>query len=195
MAHAGAYIRGMSAQPDSSGGLSRDYIVEYRAGQFQNGSLVLRFDAEPSEKQLREALIAYGLPARALEEVRARPLQSSGPRHLSPTPQPTQTQTQPAKKKDPGCSGGRMIVILLVIAFGAGATVAENAKVAGRFAGDFLTSETMVVGCANALGAARAAADPGEGFIDGLFAQEPTAFAVTPANAAFYVSCLSAACG
>ncbi|NLF89779.1 MAG: hypothetical protein GX570_00290 [Corynebacterium marinum] len=52
----------MSAQPGSSGGPSRDYIVEYRAGQFQNGSLVLRFDTEPSEKQLREALIAHGLP-------------------------------------------------------------------------------------------------------------------------------------
>lgn len=194
----------MSAQPDSSGGLSRDYIVEYRAGQFQNGSLVLRFDAEPSEKQLREALLAYGLPARALEEVRARPLQSSGPRHLSPTTQqtvpatPQTPQAMPtvqAQRKAPGCSGGRMIVILLLIAFGAGATVAENAKVAGRFAGDFLTSETMVVGCANALGAARAAADPGEGFIDGLFSQEPTTFAVTPANAAFYISCLSAASG
>ncbi|MCS5479521.1 hypothetical protein NYP18_07610 [Corynebacterium sp. YIM 101645] len=191
----------MSAQPESSGGLSRDYIVEYRAGQFQNGSLVLRFDAEPNERQLREALIAYGLPARALEEVRARPLQSSGPRR-SPVAQSSQAtlptplpQPELAEKKRPGCSGGRMFMILLIIAFGAGATLADNAKVAGMFAGDFLTTETMVVGCANALGAARAAADPGEGFIGALLSQEPTAFAVTPANAAFYVSCLSAASG
>lgn len=195
----------MSAQPESSGGLSRDYIVEYRAGQFQNGSLVLRFDAEPSERQLREALIAYGLPARALEEVRARPLQSSGPRHLSPTarqtvpatpptPQPTQVR-QPTKKKAPGCSGGRILAILLIVAFGAGVTFAEDAKVAGMLAGDFLTTETMVVGCADALERARTAADPGEGFIGGLFSQEPTAFAVTPANAAFYISCISAASG
>jgi hypothetical protein len=192
----------MSAQPDSSGPLSRDYIVEYRAGQFQNGSLVLRFDAEPSERQLREALLAYGLPARAVEEVRARPLHPSGPRQVSPTPRtarPTLSATPQApevkRRKAPGGSGGRLLLILLIVAFGAGAAVAENAKVAGTLAGDFLNSETMVVGCTDALATARTAADPGEGFIGGLFSQEPTAFAVTPANAAFYVSCLAAAAG
>lgn len=195
----------MSAQSESSGGLSREYIVEYRAGLFQNGSLVLRFDAEPGEQQLREALIAYGLPARALEEVRARPLRSSGPQHRSLTPPPavpTTTQTpqqaqvqQQTKKKAPGCSGVRIFLILLLGAFGVGAIFADNAKVAGTFAGDFLTTETMVVGCANALGAARAAADPEEGFIVAFVSQEPTAFVVTPANAAFYFSCLGAASG
>ena len=40
----------------------RDYIVEYRTTQFQQGSLVLRFDEDPSDMQLRDALIRQDYP-------------------------------------------------------------------------------------------------------------------------------------
>lgn len=190
----------MSAQPGSSGGPSRDYIVEYRAGQFQNGSLVLRFDTEPSEKQLREALIAHGLPAKALEEVRARPMHATRLRpvaHSSPQPQqPVMAEpVKPLRRKAPGCSGGQLILVLVVAAFGALTAFAEDAQQAGDAAGAGRTSETMVVGCWEDLGDARDLADPEAGLIGGLFAQAPTSFVVSPANTAFYFTCLGSASG
>ncbi|WIM72425.1 hypothetical protein QP028_15545 [Corynebacterium suedekumii] len=65
----------MSAQPTPEQP-AQDFIVEYRAGQFQNGSLVLRFQGTPNEQQLRAALKDFGLPSSAVEEVRARPMNS-----------------------------------------------------------------------------------------------------------------------
>ncbi|QGU04643.1 hypothetical protein [Corynebacterium comes] len=190
----------MSAQPDSSGGLSRDYIVEYRAGQFQNGSLVLRFDAQPTDKQLRDALIAHGLPARALEEVRARPLHPSRPRTIShpgprtSVPSPTLPETPPARRKQAsGCSGGPLLLGLAVAAFALLAGFSDQAIRAGESAGATRTTETMVVGCWDELGVARSLGDPDAGVVGAMFTKEPTAFAVTPANAAFYFSCLRAA--
>lgn len=193
----------MSAQPDSSGGLSRDYIVEYRAGQFQNGSLVLRFDSAPSEKQLRDALLAYGLPSHALEEVRARPMSSIQPRTRTQpaqrfeTPAPATTTVSPGgtrrRKKASGCSGGQLFMGLAIAAFGVLAAFAEDAQRAGESAGTIQTTETMIVGCWENLGIASSFADPDVGLLGGLFSQEPTSFIFTPANTAFYFSCLGSA--
>lgn len=190
----------MSAQPDSSGGLSRDYIVEYRAGQFQNGSLVLRFDSDPSEKQLRDALIAHGLPARALEEVRARPMHSTRMRpvvHSTPHTQQAvlPEPVKPRRKKASGCSGGQLLLGLGVAAFGVLTAFAGEAQQAGEAAGAAHTSETMVVGCWDELGVARSLADRDAGLLDGLVARSPTAFVASPANTAFYVSCLGSSAG
>ena len=193
----------MSPQPDSSGAVGRDYIVEYRAGQFQNGSLVLRFGSDPSEKQLRDALVAHGLPARALEEVRARPMHSATPRRTPPAAQRFPAPVSPAPSAPAGNTpahgkkgsgrGGGMLLVLVLVAFGVIASLAEGSITAGKAAGAGHTTETMVVGCWEELGDARALTDPDSGAVDGMFAKEPTAFAVTPANAAFYFSCLGAA--
>ena len=195
----------MSPQPDSSGAVGRDYIVEYRAGQFQNGSLVLRFGSDPSEKQLRDALVAHGLPARALEEVRARPMYPAAPRRTPPAAQRFSAPASPAPSAPAGNTptrgkkgsgrGGGMLLVLVLVAFGVIASMAEGAITAGEAAGAGRTSETMVIGCWEDLGDARDLADPEAGLIGGLFAQAPTSFVVSPANTAFYFTCLGSASG
>jgi hypothetical protein len=102
---------------------------------------------------------------------------------------------KPLRRKAPGCSGGQLILVLVVAAFGALTAFAEDAQQAGDAAGAGRTSETMVIGCWEDLGDARALADPEAGLIGGLFAQAPTSFVVSPANTAFYFTCLGSASG
>ncbi|MDO5669554.1 MAG: hypothetical protein Q4G50_06085 [Corynebacterium sp.] len=168
--------------------VGRDYIVEYKAGQFQHGSLVLRFDAEPSETQLRAALVDYGLPAKALEEIRARPLGSERVR-----PAPEQRKPAPVTRASASTSrrGGGVIVIPLIIGLiGFGMLQAEPATDLGQVAG-MTASGSSWAHCSDRLDVARAGDD--SGIIGSQFSRWPTAFVISPANAAFMVTCLGEA--
>ena len=167
----------------------RDYIVEYQTGQFQRGSLVLRFDDDPSEAQLRLALARAGVPVHRIEEVAARPLETGRrwqpvrlPATPAPTPPPTSSPAPVAARARRGGRNGWGLLFILVLLF-AGQTVrSEEAIDHGR----------RVAGgdCGAELDIARGGADPDEGIIGGLFSTAPTGFLLTPANAAFMVACL-----
>lgn len=173
--------------------VGRDYIVEYQAGQFQHGSLVLRFPDDPSDMQIRAALVDHGLPAKALQEVRARPLGAgrSQPATWSAPEEPTE---EPAPPQVPRSStnasrrGGRRILIPVIIGlFGLGMMRAEPAIEIGREAGLTVVGDAWGH-CTMLLDAERSRDD--SGIIGSQFSTLPTAFLVSPANAAFMVACL-----
>lgn len=201
----------MSAQPTPEQP-AQDFIVEYRAGQFQNGSLVLRFQGTPNEQQLRAALKDFGLPSSAVEEVRARPMNSgrlwdhiySAHDTLSRSrwpeqaaPQKPQRQprqrgpqgiTQPRKKS----SGSGCVTFLAVAAlvFGVFAFSAEDAQREGEFAGYVVPSGADAF--SHCFESMRVAGSLNDG-ADQFFGDEVTGFPVSPQNAAFLGACLNAA--
>ena len=169
--------------------VGRDYIVEYKAGQFQHGSLVLRFPDDPSDAQIRAALVDHGLPAKALQEVRARPLGSgrSRPAEWSAPeePVPALVTRSPAGASRRG--GGWVLIPVIIGLFGLGMMRAEPATEFGREAG--LTAVGDSWGhCTMLLDAERSRDD--SGIIGSQFSTLPTAFLISPANAAFMVACL-----
>lgn len=218
----------MATQAENTG---REYIVEYRAGQFQNGSLVLRFAHDPSERELRDALVAYGLPGRALEQVRARPvppvrINTPRPRPggrdsrtragarpgntpqlrgthdpstgretwvssaagTSPTTSPT-VGTGPEQKRSGGCLGP--LLALVVMAFLVVGLFSQPAIDVGGQVGSLVPEDTNpTTVCIDSL---EFLGDPDEGLLSQLFSTSPTDFPVTPANAAFLVSCMATA--
>ena len=173
----------------------RDYIVEYQTGQFQRGSLVLRFDEDPSDMQLRDALIRQGLPARALDQVSARPLETGRMWEAAqrrPTPATgvgTAVNTPPPTKTTPRKRNRWGTLFILLILFSAQMTRSGDAIDQGEAAAQLRGEQS----CLSQLDHARAAADPEDGIIGGLFATAPTAFPLTPANAAFLLACQAAA--
>lgn len=181
--------------------VGRDYIVEYRTGQFQQGSLVLRFDKEPSQAQLMRALIDHGLPAHALEDVSARPLETGRiwesahrPVRASPTTPPP-AAAEPAATSGSAARRSRRWVLLpaLIGLLGLAVMQAEPASEMGRDAGGLFWGGDRVGYCSRQLDIARITGD--DGVAAGLFADEPTAFALTPANAAFMIACLGGSLG
>ncbi len=225
----------MSAQESNTG---RDYIVEYRAGQFQDGSLVLRFSGDPSEREIRDALVAHGLPRKALEQVRARPM-SRGRRPTgtslgqpdparprdhrftrSETPQLSGTYDprtgretrvssaagttgvagagsvtggrsdgQGTEKKG-GCLGrliGLTVAYFVIMGF-----ISTPAINLGQVSGDLVQpKDNPVTECLQQLDSRTY--DQEEGLLGQLVSREVTNFPVTPANAAFLVSCVAGA--
>ena len=194
----------MPAQGQDPG---QDYIVEYRAGQFQNGSLVLRFPAQPTDAQLRAALINHGLPASALEQVRARPLASSRPwenirpgsrQHAlgaSPPPQgATQIATQLPARKKKGSSWLSLLIFLVVALFAGLALRAQPAVEAGASLGTMHSPrDDVATACFESL--EQLGMNDQRGLTEQFLSATVTGFPVTPANAAFYLSCLDAAWG
>lgn len=180
---------------------AQDYIVEYRAGQFQNGSLVLRFDSHPSEQVLRSALKDFGLPPSAVQEVRARPLNSgrmwehaasardtlnnsrwSEPSSLGDM---SPTKSQPKKKGRPGLS---FLVIALML-FGFIMFQSPDSQQRGEFAGIIIpSSANQVTACFQAVEDA-GIYNTGAGQ---FFEDAPTSFPFSPQNAAFFFACVSA---
>ena len=162
--------------------VGRDYIVEYKAGQFQHGSLVLRFDDDPSEAQIRAALVDHGLPAKALEEVRARPL--GAPR---PAPRQEATPVAASPSRASRRAGGWVLIPVIIGLFGLGMMRAEPATFHGRQAGMAAVGGSWEH-CTTRLDVARSRDD--SGIIGSQFSTLPTAFVISPANAAFMVACL-----
>lgn len=201
----------MSAQQEDAG---QDYIVEYRAGQFQNGSLVLRFRQQPSEREIRQALVDFGLPAGALEEVRARPMsgiriwseatrasaRGSGSRDgrsaaavgAGSAARSTPQTTVQGEEKKGGCTASIMVIVLIY--FVVVGLFAQPAISYGEGMGAFLPeSANPAVECFRSIEGFTYGQD--EGLLEQLFSTEPTEFPVTPANAAYYLSCLTTAWG
>lgn len=192
----------MPAQGQDPG---RDYIVEYRAGQFQNGSLVLRFPAQPTDSQLRAALINHGLPASALEQVRARPLASNRPwenirpgsRQRSPATSPppqgaAQIATQLPDRKKTGGSWLSLLILLVVVLFVGLALRAQPAVEAGASLGALHgPRDDVATACFESL--EQLGVNDQRGLTEQFLSRTVTGFPVTPANAAFYLSCLDAA--
>lgn len=107
----------------------RDYIVEYRTTQFQQGSLVLRFDDDPSPATLRAALIRHGIPGKTLTEMSARPLDGRGARQTYEASAP---QTRVPRRRKPRL--WFMIPLSLVILFAVNGVIATPAIQEGRLA-------------------------------------------------------------
>lgn len=201
----------MSTQPTPEQP-ARDFIVEYRAGQFQNGSLVLRFQGTPNEQELRAALKDFGLPSSAVEEVRARPMnsgrlwdhiysahdtlsQSRWPEQSAPQkPQRQPRQRGPQGIREPGKkssgTGCATFFAVAVLVFGVFAFSAEDAQREGEFAGYVVPSNADSFShCFESMRVAGARNDGADQF----FGDEVTGFPVSPQNAAFLGACLNAA--
>ncbi|RNE49181.1 hypothetical protein [Corynebacterium alimapuense] len=200
----------MSRLPKETDQPAQDYIVEYRAGQFQNGSLVLRFSGDPDEKTLRAALQNFGLPASALEEVRARPLntgrmwdnvstsrdtlsdsrwpqESVSAPTTAPTSAPTVLSTPPRRR--PRLPSLPTFIVIAALVFVALGFQAIPAKEQGQGVGELLSEDSPTLEiCGDALTEFGA----GNGGPRQLLSDEPTQFPFTPANAAFFISCVLA---
>lgn len=166
--------------------VGRDYIVEYTVGQFQHGSLVLRFADDPSDAQIRTALVDHGLKAASLQEVSARPLGTAR------APQPVAAPA-PALPRASRRRGGWILIPVAVGLFGLGMMRAGEAADLGQEAGQRPYGD-IVEYCADRLEVARSF-DYDGGILDGMVSTWPTAFAPTPANAAFMAACLGEASG
>lgn len=196
------YTGPMPAQGTDPG---RDYIVEYRTGQFQNGSLVLRFPTPPTDSQLRAALINYGLPAAALEQVRARPLASHRPwEHIrpdsrrpslspsSPPPGASPAATQLPDRKKRGGSWLSLLIFLVVVLFTGLALRAQPAIETGTSLGTMHGPQgAAATACFESLN--QLGMHDRRDLTEQFLSRTVTGFTVTPANAAFYLSCLDAA--
>ncbi len=76
-----AYQRRNRRQPEARAladtiQFGRDYMVSYFLNEFQRGSMVVRFDKEPTRVDLLAELAKYGLEPSALKDVSASPMAS-----------------------------------------------------------------------------------------------------------------------
>ncbi|WP_460490540.1 hypothetical protein, partial [Corynebacterium nasicanis] len=102
----------------------------------------------------------------------------------APLPSPPAAR---APQKASRRSAGWLLIPLLCGLFGVGMVRAEIATELGRGAAAEATTQSWEY-CTDRLDSYRGVEG---GILDGQFAQWPTAFALTPANAAFMVACLS----
>lgn len=189
-------------QPTDPENPAQDYIVEYRAGQFQNGSLVLRFDHHPSEQDLRNALKDFGLPPSAVQDVRARPLNTgrmwehaaSARSTLSDSRWPERTESTALSQMSPtirrGTKKGRpglSFLIIILALFGFIMFQSPNSQQEGNLFGLTIPSTSNRV--STCFEGATTARTDNTG-LGQFFQDEPTSFPISPQNTAFFVACV-----
>lgn len=166
----------------------RDYIVEYRTTQFQQGSLVLRFDEDPSPATLRAALIRHGVPGSALTEMSARPLDGRGSVHRydASTVQPPAARrgSRPFRLvRLPLLVPAAVLLLSLSTFVNAGPAIEQGRQAAqewyGESPGDF---------CWNRLAMVTRHPDRDRGPVSTFFSREPTK-EFSPANVAYFLAC------
>lgn len=171
----------------------RDYIVEYRTTQFQQGSLVLRFDEDPSPAVLRAALIRHGVSGKSLTEVSARPLDGRAgvQRYDVSTPQERRADSPLVVLR---WLRFRYVVPAFVLlcafnAFSAGPAIEQGRQAAQEWRGE--APEDL---CWDRLSLVSLASAGDEGPIGTFFSRTPTR-GFSPANVAYFVACYDQARG
>ncbi|WP_018295545.1 hypothetical protein [Corynebacterium lubricantis] len=77
----------------------REYVISYVLNDYQKGSLVARFDGQPSTAQMKSFLAGYSLSSSEIKEVTARPAATvsiQSPRSANPTIQTNRAQPSAA---------------------------------------------------------------------------------------------------
>lgn len=194
--------------------LGRDYVVSYATSPYQNGTLVLRFATEPGRTDLIDAVTGYGVPEREISEISARPVPSLAERQASREDsssrasggvvEPAARRTAPPRTGSPsphtgspgagsrgGTGTGRAIggVLGLIVVVFLGLSVLNlGAFSEGRTMGGHYpdTGEDRLGYCTRMI---ETLAPADQGLFGQLFSDSPTAFPVTPPNAAYLVGC------
>ncbi|MHA2789014.1 hypothetical protein ACXZ66_07705 [Corynebacterium sp. S7] len=74
----------------------REYVISYMLNDYQKGSLVARFDGQPSTAQMKNFLAGYSLAPSEIKEVTARPAATvtiQSPRSSNPAIHHNRSQT------------------------------------------------------------------------------------------------------
>lgn len=185
----------------------RDYLVSYFLNEYQRGSMVMRFQGDPSQLQLFRELLKYGLNPAALKDItasRIADVKDQGARYAQAQRASEAAQARVTSSRSP-LSGtpprttrkrgvlGPLIFVAIVV-YGLLVSMASYSFNLGTIEANFLSDSSLGVtldSCRSALGD-RAEAELGvHGENPGLFTDRPSTFPAHPANAAFLLGCLT----
>lgn len=185
----------------------RDYLVSYFLNEYQRGSMVMRFQGDPSQLRLFRELLKYGLNPAALKDItasRIADVKDQGARYAQaqrafeaaqarvPSSRPPLSGTPPRTTRKRGVLGP--LIFVAIVVYGLLVSMASYSFNLGTIEANFRVDSSLGVTldtCRSALGE-RAEFELGiYGENPGLFTDRPSTFPAHPANAAFLLGCLT----
>lgn len=192
----------------------RDYLVSYFLNEYQRGSMVMRFQGDPSQPQLFRELLKYGLNPAALKDItasRIADVKDQGARYAQaqqaseaarahnrtmqarPTSSPPQLSgTSPRTTRKRGVLGP--LIFVAIVVYGLLVSMASYSFNLGTIEANFRVDSSFGVAldtCRSSLGEHAEFELAIHGENPSLFTDRPSTFPAHPANTAFLLGCLT----